>query len=431
MPHEEAPNVVHLDRLADPHNLGDLVRGMENCLSRTARDRHSAVWIVLSFAAHDADPSRSGREIYLNTATATLMSALLLSERYRDLPLEIRLPTGRADLLQLARSGVLFAAAQRPGPTRVTALAAQDRLFDLVGDELSGLQEWKGRWSHVDKRFRRCMLEQSAETPTADERADEQDAGRQPPGPSSPARVPLAPLVQDRFVTFLNPHRSSRTRVNNELTHNLVEPWLARLIGPPPAAADWTLPPLTDERLPDVRAYSQTVDELLDNLCDYAFEDSACALSYLQLYTTKGGRRSADRLHMSVLDNGLGILTTLRPKLVGRLEAEYSDEQLLDELLHGGLRYARGRGRGLAYIAELAADRRGSALIATSCPSGGALIAQLRRGAWSIGRVDWLPLQGTLAVLTLELEQRKRVAPDEGEDLLLTSALAALDVPTS
>lgn len=418
------PPVVYVERISRPDSLRAVAGALETALWRQDADRPGVV--RMTFTDDDARADEAGsREVYLDSRTLSLMSALLLCERYRYLPVAVTLPSAPSDLLVLARAGVLFACAQRPGPTLVDR-AEEHGQGSFPGMEAhAALASWTGRWRPRDMQFRRRLMEQGASSPTADEELARETVRE------DGSALEAVQLVHDRFVTFLNPHRVPRGRVNAELTRNLVEPWLRRLLTPP---SGWVPPgtlPAPELRLPALADYTRVVDELLDNLVDHAFGPTDLAMSYLQLFTTRGGTGSADRLHLSVLDNGRGIVSTLRPKVPS---PPAGDDELLDELLHGRLRYGRGRGKGLAAVAAVAREHGGAALVATSAAGGGAWLAELRRDdEWSVKHVPWLPLDGTLAVLTLELDKATDGAQVQDDDDygLLGDALQDAPLPAA
>lgn len=370
-PDDLAGLVLTLAAISGPDSLRATADRMD--AAAAAWSRGTAEPLAFAFEP-GPDPSQDEPEPghALGRARA-LLASLLLDRRYAHVTVLAVLPADPVAMLQLARSGLLFALAQRTGRTHVTV----ERDSDVLGDALDDvLEEWRKPWRPADYAFRRRVLAQQ----------HEERHGGTGGGP-----------VQDRLVTFVNPHMVSRARVNIELTSNVVVPWLQQLVEEPPpinrALSEGV-------RLPDVSQPAWLLDELVFNLADHAFDSYSEARSYVQLFSTRASDNAPDRLHLTVWDNGLGLLPTLRSKA----GSDLADEELLTELLENRLRYRRGRGKGLAEAIKVVRARGGTATVVSAGSNGqGTVLAHVAGTGVETLSADWLTTGGTLVMLTVEL----------------------------
>lgn len=363
----------------EPHVLlSDIVHILENALTSPRQ------MLVATFAVPPEAAPEGERSLYLRRRAQNLMTSLLVSERYANLPILAVLPTNSREMLAIVRAGIPFALAQRPGYTLVVDEFSSDSEPSLASHVSERLGEWAGRWRPNDWTFRRRVMDQQFD-PT------EAEASLEP--------------VQDRLITFTNPHVISRSRINQELVSNLVGPWLQRLV------ADTSKIELADsyaESVPlsEVATHMRLLDELLFNLSDYAFDKFEDAISYVQLFAASSIDDVGDRVHITVLDNGAGLLTTLNEKIDESLRG-CSDAELFASLLQGAVRHHRGRGKGLADVVATLGPLHGSAMFVCSARDGnGTVIAEVWKGNVDVHVLPWLNWQGTLAVIAIDLPTR-------------------------
>ena len=236
--------------------------------------------------------------------------AVLLLSGFGDVDAEIFPP--RSDEL-LARTGIAFALANRPGKTSV-----------LGEDASMKWPAWRQSWvpgsrATVDALFRPEAVGESADAPN---------------------------LIGRRYAAFVNPHLARPSGEHHEVV-NLLHPWLRELL------------PRSQRTGGLLDDFGSIVTELVENVRQHAPRTASGrpARSLVQVWWTHGAE---DRLYVSVLDTGPGILATARGKVVDghRLKA--------DELLHGLLvgKVARRdptRGFGLPDVWKMA-DTRGAGL---------------------------------------------------------------------
>jgi len=262
-----------------------------------------------------------------------LGNALLGSFGTRDL--ELRVSDDSADWM--AASGLAFALANRAGRTSVNGRSPTWlRNSDWARDWLPG---------HTEPLE---ALHRSETTELFD--------------PSAVGETTLRPdLYGPGFAAFVNPHLTDPAVQRHPVTTSLW-PWLDRLV-----PHQQVTPTTRDRRKRWIADVGRFIDETVGNVWEHARSgDGSPLFSLVQVFATRGGSRSSNRLHLSVQDTGAGIPATARPKLAPGLAAAITDDQLLGKLLEGSLApWGHGRGQGLPKIVEICRRHHGTLRLAT------------------------------------------------------------------
>jgi hypothetical protein len=343
-------------------------------------------------AVMDLSPASSGASQHRRLdlmALAMLSNVLVTAERKR--PIVALVPQDDNLLRQLARAGLLFALAQRPGPSALQVIAADHSLF-MSQPDWADLSAWRRNWTPDDGAFRQSVLTSVA-------------------GPSKPWA-----LVQPGFVTFKNPHLAvERHRLTRELNTNLLSRWTPQVL------EDYGVGGSDAGKL--VLSISAAVNELVLNFAIHPFGTITGApptrrdipkdrqVGYVALYTTDGGGDdSGNRLHVVVADGGHGIPATLRPKLPRRHSARTatSDAELTRLLLEGQVpAYGRGEGRGFLRLVELARHHGGRLRLCTGAVDGsvGTVVASYDGKTDQVNAEGWgnVDIAGTIVRLSFLL----------------------------
>lgn len=213
----------------------------------------------------------------------------------------------------LARTGIAFALANRSAATRVQGEDAAER-WPAWGES------WvPGNRATVDALFGPKEAGESADVPN---------------------------LIGDRYAAFVNPHLSRPSGEQHEVV-NLIHPWLRQLL---PRKA------VKGELLDDL---GTIVTELVENVRQHASRtaDAQPTNSVVHVWLTRG---TGDRVYVSVLDDGPGLVTTARDKVIdGQLM--HVDELLRGVLLGSVAKHNPARGLGLPDVSKLV-DTHGAAL---------------------------------------------------------------------
>jgi hypothetical protein len=159
-------------------------------------------------------------------------------------------------------------------------------------------------------------------------------------------------LFGPEHAVFVNPHLTSEPYGSASVTR-LVRRWLTQVVAPGLSKADrnrYIAPPVF------------AVDQLVHNVREHAItpynRTLVDSVVVLEVHTTRRRRH----LRITVLDTGAGVVETLRPK-VAATHGELDEVELLVELLQGELPgWDRGRGFGLATVAELVQAERQASL---------------------------------------------------------------------
>jgi hypothetical protein len=151
-----------------------------------------------------------------------------------------------------------------------------------------------------------------------------------------------------RYATFVNPHLSSGAEGHPDVVFFVLR-WLTRRLG---------------EALPDpsvdtlVATVGACLDELIGNVQEHAAAERSPRIDCL----VRVSITPANRVRCSVIDNGLGIVESLAPKV------RQQPANILVSLIEGQLPgWGAGRGVGLTRVRQLTREARGRLVIATDC----------------------------------------------------------------
>lgn len=228
----------------------------------------------------------------------------------------VRAPEHNRDLL-LAQSGLLF-------------FLADDSAREVIPpfQQAASLNPWRTTWTRGSGAQKWLFDDAQAIEPTTFRRGE--------------------------YAAFVNPHLVGRPFGQSDLS-GIVQPWLAQFF--PPGIH------LNRLFLQDI---SDIIDELLSNVCDHAAsQERLPELRSLVLVTLARGKESDARyrVHLSVLDTGVGVVTSAKVKVNGGTEA--SADLLRDLFEHRGLiRHARGF--GLPHIWQKVSNRSDGRLYCTT-----------------------------------------------------------------
>lgn len=297
-------------------------------------------------------------------AAGSILACALLGS-LGDKPLRVN-ASKEAHLDWLTASGLAFAIANRTGRT------------DIQGADLAGLAAWRETWAPG--------LGMSYPTDTGMLFA-----------PEMIGETAIRPdIVGGGFAAFINPHLERRRRGPHPVA-TVLWPWLNRLVPHQRVRAVETT--RRDQMVTDI---GQVVDELVSNVGDHATGGQPIH-SLVQLSVTRGGgKRSTNRLHVTVSDTGIGIPATARPRLNALQRSTLADHQLLFKLLDGSLEpWGRGRGQGLPRVTAITRRYDGRLQVATKH-----VRAALGEGAEPNDlstRTSSFRLDGTVITVTLPL----------------------------
>lgn len=262
---------------------------------------------------------RSASGLRLDTSTVLLVTDLLLG-RFKDVELAVELPEARHLGIQLARGGLLFAVAQ-----------------GHAGESIhSPLKSWLRPWHQSSQLYRRALF--------ADPNA--RDEGL------------LMGAVQRNLVSLVNPHRYGGSEEEAAGVAAFVSTWLYRRARSLSATGG-------DEAEQLATTAGEVMRQLFLNIREYAAlardDESKPDLSLLQVFFTRGGTRSANRLYLLSLDLGVGIPLRVREL---QQDAELPVTKTIIGVLDGTFRQFRpNRGWGLHDIYDVCvhhSDRRES-----------------------------------------------------------------------
>lgn len=337
------------------------------------------------------------------------MSNLLLVE-FGAVPLDIVLPwDDNRTMSMLERNGLPYALARRPGPTTIGPANLVDRIEPWLDPcrplERRVVRSFDGLISGVDRITR--------DTQTT---------------------LKLHPWL------LSDPHRTyRRNRFPGALPYPWVDDFLPKPIGQAALAT-------RDQLVPLLRG---VLKELIENADRHAFRPSDRPVDRLDLLSglehsvamaslTKGGNRSYDRAHVLVLDSGVGIPRTIRPKLPVEVQTTISARRLVERAIMGewdgvdpSLRDVDGN-NGLNWcreeLAPYSADSR--LLVISESDEGDGFVVVGVDGSGNLVSDDVanVPLRGTVGVLSIGLT-RDAVDRSEGDSAAGSAAgsPAALD----
>lgn len=374
------PIVIKLEGLRRYEQLADFTRGF--------RERGREVHLDLRPLGSEVNDQHRR----VDARVASIVSSVLLTSGGRG-PLTVWLPDHDGLNAGIARGGVLFAMAQREGPTSV--YVGETPRQDLLDD-------WKANWNPNRAEFRQAL---------------------NATGPGSPTGTDP---VQADFLMLNNPHQSvPRERLAGEVGDLVAVPWVERVTrhASPRATTAW------------VKNFSEAagtvIRELLYNLSVHPFAPipripdlpTTGRKAYVELYSTRGG---VNRVHLVVADTGHGISRTLRPKMrqLGSDLAKETSDVLVRSLLEQSLpAYGHAEGFGYGRIIELASRFGGSVDLLTSADDsiGGTIRARWADGRVRVERLATLDCRGTVAHATLTIEAAEQAVTDQPD--LFSSAV--------
>ena len=294
---------------------------------------------------------------------AVLLLVRALAARAAEQQISVSLPLNEGLRNQLARGGLFFALANAP------LGLAEDAEFPHTLR-----QQWAQPWMAGSPEWRQTLFSPEEYGETV---------------------LPAEP-VQPDLLTFINPHRADSTDVAEQIAEDAARPWLNRLIG-----RSQRLTRRDREWL--VSRVGLVVEQLVKNIRDHARLRRGGS-SLVQVFRTAGGgEQSVNRLYVAVLDDGVGIVKSVRESF----GVEGTSAEVLATTVAGRLPgYGRDRGEGYAAIGRAIA-RYGGGRVFAACgdENGHATWAEYRPSSNSLqsGRLA-LPLKGTVVVAQLHLE---------------------------
>ena len=302
-----------------------------------------------------------------------------------DVPIVARLPLEARSRRALAASGLMFALVQHDAkfddPKRVEE-QSDDALFSSSElRRLTSFDAWRHTFTPFNTKLRDLLLGSSSLRSDAERRA------------ASSAGRGLGVYDSD-FTAFVNPHE---LRLGTELAaiSELAAPWFTRLMSEGRAhAAD------------DVHRALLLLGHALDNIQEHAFDDPEDARSLVTVGRVDVGDNKMCRLQ--VMDNGVGIPTTLARQLDREIGDRKAAEELLSIAVHGSQDgydplLLWGRGQGLPEMRRLTGELGGSLNISTSGP-GDSLVSISCEGDQASEPIsDLIPVTGTIVTLWVPL----------------------------
>ena len=314
---------------------------------------------------------------------SVMVAVNLLVGRFQNLPVEVQLPRSSGLNLQLARGGLFFALAKRGG--RVTWAGGAPEEWERVA------RTWIQPFHPNDDAMYRDAL------------VDVRDVEREP--------WIVHAAFQRYLLSVIHPHLRPAYSLRADLDE-IAQRWLSTRLDIPQGS----------ELVSTLGDCAAIFYEICVNVPDHAgLGCDSSGVSLGQIYVTLGGGRdSCNRLHMSVADNGVGLVQRVNERYPDRVR--YSEEALLDAVLGNLPRREAGRGVGLGFVREIA-DEYAQGERDVGGPSSIHIItngdnehsaSEIRWEAGadpSVASVGDLPVQGTLVWVCLGLERR---TPDDG-----------------
>lgn len=354
----------------DPAGLVDLA-------GRLAHAEHSGAACRIDFSDTAIAGSSNPSAVRLYIPSIMVVANLLVG-RFRSVPVALQIPEAKGLNLQLARGGFFFALANRPN----------------VEWDLDAPEEWSraaDAWTHPfhpgDTKMRREAL------------VDVRDIHNE--------SWVVHAAFQRYLLSVMHPHRRPAGHLYREL-RQIAGRWLSSRLDISPGS----------EMVSTLSDCLEVFYEIVVNVPDHATlrsKSTGCSLG--QVYATLGGGRySHNRLHFSVMDNGIGL-----PDRVNRLypESGRSAEEALRDAVMGKLpQRLGGRGLGLDRVRNIALQyREGLRGVggATSIRivTNGDKIDETAQLDWqadtdkpTISSVKGVPVAGTLVWVSLGLAHR-------------------------
>jgi len=300
----ESPSARYLTRW-DPHALADLAQRF------TVAER-TGTPCMLDFADRAIAGSSSPSAVRLWIPSVMVVANLLVG-RFRDVPIALRIPSSKGLRLQLARGGFFFALANRPSV----------RWVDQAPEEWGRAAEaWVNPFHPSDKRMRREAL------------VDVRD-------PQSESWVVHA-AFQRYLLSVMHPHTRPARFLYRDL-RQIAGRWLSGRLRIRPGS----------EMVQTLSDCLEVFYQIVVNVPDHAsLRSSTSGCSLGQVYATLGGgRHSYNRLHFSIIDNGVGL-----PHRVNKLypdRTRKAEDALRDALMGRLPRPPGGRGVGLDLVRRI------------------------------------------------------------------------------
>ncbi len=367
-------------------------------LAEVARELHwaeshgEALDLDLSEGASPELGNPSAVRLYVPSVMAL---ANLLVGRFRDVPVTIRLPSARGLNLQLARGGFFF------------ALANRDAVKWIEGAP----DEWDDTniaWAHPFHPDDSDMLREALVCV----RDLEEESWV------------IRAAFQRYLLSVIHPHHRPASTLHRELSL-VAGRWLSGRLGVGPGME-------MERTLADCL---EVLYQIVVNVPDHASlrrQSHGCSLG--QVYATLGGgRESHNRLHFSVLDNGVGLPS--RVNALYRDRSRSAEEAVVDAITGRLPRRTGGRGIGLSLVREIAGEYAvgereiGGAsricIVTQGDSADSATVLDWHSGndMPAVSTVEYLPIRGTLVSVSLGLD--KRTPHDDAHQLELTFAETA------
>ena len=372
----------------NPERLAEFARQLLQ-----AEDRKSPC--LLDFSDETLAGSSTPAGVRLHIPSVMVVANLLVG-RFRHLPVTVRIPDSRALNLQLARGGLFFALANREQVTWA----------DDVPEEWDRAAEgWIRPFHPNDEKMCREAL--------VDTRSPEADSWI------------VRAAFQRYLLSLMHPHLRPPQHLYRDL-RRIAGSWLGGRLDVAPRSD------MSSTLVDCVELFYQIVVNVPDH-AELANEPAGCSLG--QVYATLGGGRdSHNRLHFTVLDNGLGVPHQVNAKYRDRAR---SAEDALRDAVAGNLpRRAGGRGVGLDLVRRIASEYTeghrdvGGASRIRIVTSGDEPMSAACLD-WDAGRelpatstIEGLPVLGTIVWVSLGLEQRTRASDSDQLELTLGAPAA-------
>ncbi len=326
---------------------------------------------------------------------SVMAMANLLVGCFRDVPVTVRLPAARGLNLQLARGGFFFALANREA-------------VKWVDEKPDEWDDTNIAWTHPFHPDDSNMLREAL----VSIRDLEQESWV------------IRAAFQRYLLSVIHPHLRPASSLHRELSL-VAGRWLSGRLGVRPGME-------MERTLADCL---EVLYQIVVNVPDHASlrrQPHGCSLG--QVYATLGGgHESHNRLHFSVLDNGVGLPYRVNSLYGDRRRS--AGEAVVDAVTGRLPRRTGGRGIGLDLVREIA-----SGYIAGEREVGGASrICIVTQGdsadsatvldwhsggdAPEVATLEYLPIRGTLVSVSLGLD--KRTPDEDAHQLELTFAETA------
>lgn len=368
----------------DPRGLSALAGQLE---AAERRDATCSLDFSDGAIAGEASPSA----VRLSLPSIMVVSNLLVG-RFRDVPVEVRIPDSRGLNLQLARGGLFFALANRP---RVHWTGEPPERWSATA------KSWVHPFHPSDADMRRQAL--------VDVKDPEQDSWV------------VRAAFQRYLLSVMHPHNRPALRLRDDL-RQIAGRWLSSRLNIKPGS----------EMVSTLVDCLEVFYQIVVNVPDHASlrsEPAGCSLG--QVYATLGGGRdSHNRLHFAILDNGVGLPHRVRVLYNDRHRT--AEEALRDAVMGHLPRAVGGRGIGLDLVRRIA----GQYTEGLRGVGGASSIHIITNGDsdGSASHLEWsptsdrpdtrstehLPVRGTLVCVSLGLEHR--IPNERSHQLELTFA---------